>query len=79
MATKLKRIEQTGRFRATDNEGEGRTLYIFTSSIEAGPDAGRLVIRSIHTEDGELVERVGRGEYRTDWGETFRSDDPDAP
>jgi hypothetical protein len=79
MAAKVKRIEQTGRFRATDERGEGHTLHVFASWIAAGGPAGRLEVRSIHTEDGECLDRVVRGEYRTAWGETFRSDDPDAP
>jgi hypothetical protein len=79
MAVKVKRIVQTGRFRATDERGECHTLHVFASSIEDGPHAGRLEVRSVRTEDGESLERVGRGEYRTEWGEAFRSDDPDAP
>ena len=79
MTVKVRRIEQTGRFTATDEHGERHTLHVFASSLEDGPHAGRLEVRSIRTEDGESVERVVRGEYRTEWGETLRSDDPDAP
>jgi hypothetical protein len=83
MTARVKRIEQTGRFRAADEHGEGHTLHVFSSLIDAGPLAGLHAgfqgIQSIHTEDGECLDRVVRGEYRTAWGETFRSDDPDAP
>jgi hypothetical protein len=79
MAAKVKRIVQTGRFHATDEQGEERTLHVFASSLEDGPPAGRLEVRTIRTEDGESLERVGRGESRTEWGETLRSDAPDAP
>jgi hypothetical protein len=83
MAAKVKRIEQTGSFRAADEHGEWHTLHVFSSLIDAGPltglHAGIQGIQSIRTDDGESVERVVRGEYRTAWGETLRSDDPDAP
>ena len=79
MAAKVRRIERIGSFQATDEQGERRTLHVFASSIEADSPAGRLEVRSIYTEDGELVDRVVRGEYRTAWGETLRSDDPAAP
>jgi hypothetical protein len=80
---KVRRIERIGSFRAIDEHGEGHTLHVFASLFEVGPPAGRPAgtqgARSIWTEDGELLERIGRGEYRTEWGEAFRSDDPDAP
>jgi hypothetical protein len=79
MTARVKRIEQTGRFRATDEHGEGHTLHVFASLVEVGPPAGALGVQSIRTEDGESVERIVRGEYRTEWGETLRSDDPDVP
>ena len=83
MTAKVKRIERTGSFTATDEHGERHTLHVFASLVQAGPDAGPKVgtrgMRSIRTEDGEGVDRIGRGEYRTEWGETLRSDDPDAP
>jgi hypothetical protein len=80
---KVRRIERIGSFRATDERGELHTLHVFASLFEVGPPAGRPAgtqgTRSIRTEDGELMERIIRGEYRTAWGETLRSDDPDAP
>jgi hypothetical protein len=83
MTAKVKRIERTGSFKATDEHGVWHTLHVFASLLASGaldgPRAGDRGIRSIWTEDGESVERVGRGEYRTEWGETLRSDDPDAP
>ena len=79
MTVKVRRIEQTGSFMATDEHGERHALHVFASSVEEGPHAGRLEVRSIRTEDGESVERIVRGEYRTALGETLRSDDPDAP
>ncbi len=83
MTAKVRRIEETGHFRAIDEHGQWHTLHVFASLIAAGPlagpDVGGLGVQSIRTEDGESVERVGRGEYRTEWGETLRSDDPDAP
>jgi hypothetical protein len=83
MAAKVRRIERIGSFRATDEHGEEHTLHVFASLVQAGPPAGPDAairgMQSIRTEDGESVERVGRGEYRTEWGETLRSDDPDAP
>ena len=79
MKVKVKRIEQTGSFRATDEQGAWHTLYIFTSLLEADPSLGILSVQTIWTEDGERVERIGRGEYLTAWGEVLRSDDPDAP
>lgn len=81
MTTKarVRRIEQTGRFRAVDPHGEWHTLHVFDSLIAAGTRAGTLGVQSIRTEDGECVERIVRGEYLTAWGEALRSDDPDAP
>ncbi len=83
MTAKVRRIERIGSFTATDERGERHTLHVFASLIATGPLAGRdaaiLGMLSIRTEDGESLERVGRGEYRTEWGETLRSDDPDAP
>ena len=83
MTAKVRRIEQTGRFTATDEHGQGHTLHVFASLVQAGPpagpDAGTRGMQSIRTEDGEGVERIVRGEYRTEWGETLRSEDPDAP
>jgi hypothetical protein len=76
---RVRRIERTGSFRATGEDGGRYTLHVFASLFEAGPPAGVQGARSIWTEDGDLLERVGRGEYRTEWGEAFRSDDPDAP
>jgi hypothetical protein len=76
---KVRRIERTGSFRATGESGGWHTLHVFSCLLEAGPPAQLRGVRSIWTEDGEGVDRIGRGEYRTAWGETFRSDDPDAP
>jgi hypothetical protein len=80
---KVRRIERTGSFKAIDESGEEHTLHVFASLVQAGPpagpDAGTRGMRSIRTEDGELVERVVRGAYRTAWGETLRSDELDAP
>jgi hypothetical protein len=80
---KVRRIERIGSFTAIDEHGEGHTLHVFASLFEVGPLAGPPAaapgVQSIRTEDGEGVERVGRGAYRTEWGETLRSDDPDAP
>ena len=80
---RVRRIEQIGRFRATDEWGALHTLHVFASLIEVGPPSGLPAgiqgARTIWTEDGDCLDRVGRGEYRTAWGETFRSDDPDAP
>jgi hypothetical protein len=80
---KVRRIERIGSFRATDERGDCHTLHVFASLFEVGPPAdlpaGIQDARSIWTEDGELVDRIGRGEYRTEWGEILRSDDPDAP
>jgi hypothetical protein len=83
MTVKVRRIERIGSFTATDEHGEQHTLHVFASLVQAGPlagpDAGVRGMQSIRTADGESLERVGRGEYRTEWGETLRSDDPDAP
>jgi hypothetical protein len=80
---RVRRIERTGSFRATGEDGGRYTLHVFSCLLEAGPldgpQAGSRAIRSIWTEDGEAVDRVGRGEYRTAWGEILRSDDPGAP
>jgi hypothetical protein len=80
---KVRRIERTGSFKAIDESGEEHTLHVFASLVQAGPaagpDAGPRGMQSIRTEDGEGLERVGRGAYRTEWGENLRSDDPEAP
>jgi hypothetical protein len=69
VAARVRRIEQTGRFRALDEHGEWHTLHVFASLVAAGPGAGVERVQSIRTEDGEVVGRVARGEYRTEWGE----------
>ena len=77
--TNVRRIEQTGRFRATDEQGKWHTLHVFASLIADAPRVGILGVQSIRTEDGEVVEWIARGEYLTTWGATLRSDSPDAP
>jgi hypothetical protein len=83
MTAKVKRIERTGGFTAIDEHGVRHTFHVFASLVEGGPLAGTeggiRGIQSIWTADGEGVERIARGVYRTAWSETLRSDDPDAP
>src|SRR3954466_16388538 len=80
---KVRRTGRPGSSRAIEESGELHTPHVFASLFEVGPPPGLAAetqgARSIHTADGECLDRVGRGEYRTAWGETFRSDDTDAP
>jgi hypothetical protein len=83
MTARVKRIERTGSFTATDAHGRPHTLHVFISIIDTGPFKGPhaeiMGVQAIRTEDGEKVSRVGRGEYQILGGETLRSDDSDAP
>lgn len=58
-------------FIALDEDGRRHVLRVMLGLL-GGP-------RRVVLDGGGELERIGRGEYLTPWGERLTSDDPDAP
>jgi hypothetical protein len=70
-------------FLAADEDGRPHVLRVLPGARGTPtPDdpTGRIPgPRRIVLDGGGELERVGRGRYVAPWGETFTSDDPEAP
>ena len=80
----IKRVECIQKFHAQGDGGFDGTLFVFAEIIGARTlDKGNLEAqgrKSIRTEDGRSVNRLGKGEYKiVVTGEILRSDASDAP
>lgn len=79
-----KETRNTGSFVAVGEDGMEHTIHI-TSEIagmgtRGNPNAERKGMKQLRTQDGDAVNRLGKGKYEIVMtGEILQSDDPDAP
>jgi hypothetical protein len=76
--------EFKGRFVATDEHGQDYVIEIYVDMINVithdGPSAPIEGLKSLQTNDGLHVNRVGKGQYViVQNGLRLHSDSPDAP
>ncbi len=82
-----KRVDPTGSFTATGEDGKAYTVHEFTEIMDIGtsadPDAERQGPKflKIDLEGGktEDLTRIRKGRYTSPSGHIFQSDDPKAP
>ena len=85
MASRIKRTERRGEFRARDAYGKWHTILVFQQIVDASTTRDRnaemLGTKILQTEDGKPVYKVGDGVYEilAQPRRRVASDDPAAP